>query len=143
MTMRTVVTFVMIFVVWSCAEKVVEPPEDLISEEKMTDILHDLALLRAAKTSFSYHLEDSNVEIMDFLYQKYQIDSTQFVQSDKYYASVPLRYQMIYEKVEARLEKKRKELEESNQKRNDSTRAAQQKRADSLNKVKKEAKPSS
>nr|WP_298996901.1 DUF4296 domain-containing protein [uncultured Allomuricauda sp.] len=141
--MRTVVTFVMIFVVWSCAEKVVEPPEDLISEEKMTDILHDLALLRAAKTSFSYHLEDSNVEIMDFLYQKYQIDSTQFVQSDKYYASVPLRYQMIYEKVEARLEKKRKELEESNQKRNDSTRAAQQKRADSLNKVKKEAKPSS
>ncbi|WP_422857865.1 DUF4296 domain-containing protein [Flagellimonas sp. S174] len=141
--MRTVVTFVMIFVVWSCAEKVVEPPEDLISEEKMTDILHDLALLRAAKTSFSYHLEDNNVEIMDFLYQKYQIDSTQFVQSDKYYASVPLRYQMIYEKVEARLEKKRKELEESNQKRNDSTRAAQQRRADSLNKVKKEAKPSS
>ncbi|PRX56533.1 DUF4296 domain-containing protein [Flagellimonas meridianipacifica] len=143
MTKRTVLAFVLVLAVWSCAEKVVEPPEDLISEEKMVDILHDLALLRAAKTSFNYYLEDNSVETMDFLYKKYQIDSIQFVQSDKYYASIPLRYQMIYEKVEARLEAKRKVLEEDSQKRNDSTRAAQQNRADSLNKVRKEAKPSS
>lgn len=128
---------------WSCAEKVVEPPENLISEDKMVDILHDLALLNATKASFGYYLEQNNLKTMDFLFQKYQIDSTQFAQSDKYYASVPLKYQMIYEKVEARLEAKRKTLEEDNKKRNDSTREAQKKRADSLNSLRKGPKPAS
>ena len=80
---------------------------------------------------------------MDFLFQKYQIDSTQFAQSDKYYASIPLQYQMIYEQVEARLEKKRKALEDENTKRNDSTRAAQKKRTDSLRNLRKDTIPSS
>ncbi|WP_435623664.1 DUF4296 domain-containing protein [Flagellimonas sp.] len=126
-----------------CAQKVIEPPENLIPESKMVDILHDLAILTAAKKSFAYVLDNNNVEAMDFIFQKYQIDSTQFAQSDKYYASIPLQYQMIYEKVEVRLEKKRKALEEENTKRNDSTRAAQQKRSDSLRNLRKDTIPSS
>lgn len=131
------------FLVVACAEKVVEPPENLIPEAKMVDILHDLAVLNATKTSFAYILDKNNVKTMDFLFQKYQIDSTQFAQSDKYYASIPLQYQMIYEQVEARLEKKRKALEDQNTKRNDSTRAAQKKRTDSLRNLRKDTIPSS
>ena len=131
------------FLVVACAEKVVEPPENLIPEAKMVDILHDLAVLNATKTSFAYILDKNNVKTMDFLFQKYQIDSTQFAQSDKYYASIPLQYQMIYEQVEARLEKKRKALEDQNTKRNDSTRAAQKKRTDSLRNLRKDTIPAS
>lgn len=131
------------FLIWACAEKVVEPPENLIPEQKMVEILHDLAVLNATENSFAYIMEQYQVNTMDFLFRKYQIDSTQFAQSDKYYASIPLQYQMIYEKVEAKLEKRRAILEENNKKRNDSTRAAQKKRADSLNALKKKANPSS
>ncbi|MEM9361625.1 MAG: DUF4296 domain-containing protein [Bacteroidota bacterium] len=141
--MRKVLFLVFGILVWSCAEKVVEPPANLISEEKMVDILHDLALLNATKTSFAHYLEQNNVKTMDFLFRKYEIDSTQFTQSNKYYASIPLKYQMIYEKVEARLEARRKTLEDNNRKRNDSTRAAQKQRSDSLKNLKKAPKPSS
>ena len=141
--MRQVLFFVAGILLWSCAEKVVEPPEDLISEEKMVDVLHDLALLNSTKTSFAYYLEQNNLKTMEFLFQKYQIDSTQFAQSNNYYASIPLKYQMIYEKVEAKLETKRKTLEEDNKKRNDSTRAVQKKKTDSLKNLKKAPKPSS
>ncbi|MEM8846734.1 MAG: DUF4296 domain-containing protein [Bacteroidota bacterium] len=141
--MRQVLFFVAGILLWSCAEKVVEPPENLISEEKMVDVLHDLALLNSTKTSFAYYLEQNNLKTMEFLFQKYQIDSTQFAQSNNYYASIPLKYQMIYEKVEAKLETKRKTLEEGNKKRNDSTRAVQKKKTDSLKNLKKASKPSS
>ncbi len=126
----------------ACAEKVVEPPENLIPEEQMVDILHDLALLNATKTSFAYIMEQNDVNTMDFLFGKYQIDSIQWAESNRYYASIPLQYQIIYEQVEAKLEAKRKILEENNQKRNDSARAAQQKRSDSLKNLQK-VKPSS
>ena len=136
--------FLFLFVIaLGCGEKVVEPHRNLISKEKKTDVLHDLALQKAAKTSYSDVLEQKNVEIMDFLFRKYQIDSTQFVESDRYYASLPLEYQAIYEEVEARIEKKRKFIEEDNQKRNDSVRKAQEAKTDSLKKLRKDIKEAS
>lgn len=141
--MKRILPFIIGLLLWSCAEKVVEPPEDLIPEEKMVEILHDLAILNATKTSFKYFIDRYSVKTMDFLFDKYEIDSTQFAQSDRYYASVPLRYQMIYEKVEERLEERRKILEEIKKKQNDSTRAIQQKRTDSIKNIRKETKPSS
>ena len=135
--MKRILPFIIGLLLWSCAERVVEPPENLISEDKMVEILHDLAVLNATKTSFKYFLDSNSLQTMDFLFEKYKIDSTQFAQSDRYYASVPLRYQMIYERVEERLEERRKTLEEIKKKRNDSTRSIQQKRTDSLKNIKK------
>ncbi|MEO0902898.1 MAG: DUF4296 domain-containing protein, partial [Bacteroidota bacterium] len=114
--MRQVLFFVAGILLWSCAEKVVEPPENLISEEKMVDVLHDLALLNSTKTSFAYY--------------QFGISEKEIPSSLDYFA--PNSRQMIYEKVEAKLETKRKTLEEGNKKRNDSTRAVQKKKTDSL-----------
>ncbi len=135
--MKRILPFIIGLLLWSCAERVVEPPENLISEDKMVEILHDLAVLNATKTSFKYFLDSNSLQTMVFLFEKYKFDSTQFAQSDRYYASVPLRYQMIYERVEERLEERRKTLEEIKKKRNDSTRSIQQKRTDSLKNIKK------
>lgn len=128
---KLVFLFVFLMVV-SCAEKVVEEPENLIPKEKMIAVLHDLAILNATKTTVGAKLDESGIDIMEFLYEKYQIDSTQFSESDLYYASFPLEYQSIYTEVEARLENRQKTMEEEIEKRNDSIRKANEKRRDSV-----------
>lgn len=111
----------------ACSEKVVEKPENLIPKEKMVEILQDLAVLNAAKQHIKPILEHKEITIMDFLYKKHGIDSTQFVQSDLYYASVPLEYQAIYEKVDAQLERKKAVLEDASKNRNKSKRDTKKK----------------
>ncbi|WP_245545061.1 DUF4296 domain-containing protein [Flagellimonas ruestringensis] len=124
----------------SCAEKVVEEPENLIPKEKMTEILHDLAILNAAKSGAAKKFEESGIDIMEFLYKKYGIDSTQFSQSDLYYASLPLEYQTIYKQVEARLKRQKDTLEAIGERRNDSVRKANLKRSDSLKAIQEKGK---
>lgn len=111
-----------LIVLISCGEKVIEKPDNLIPEDKMTDILYDLALLNSAKNTNPAIFEKNNIEIMDFLYSKHGIDSTLFVTSDVYYASIPLEYQAIYKKVEAKLEKRKKSIEDAVKKVNDSVK---------------------
>ena len=81
-----------------------EKPENLIPKEKMVEIIRDLSLLNAAKSTSITVLRRNNIEPMPYLYTKYDIDSTQFSDSDLYYASLPEEYEDIYAKVEARLE---------------------------------------
>ncbi|SFB66960.1 protein of unknown function [Flagellimonas taeanensis] len=129
--------FLLVFLmVVSCAEKVVEEPDNLIPKEKMVDILHDLAILNATKTTVGAKLDESDIDVMEFLYKKYQIDSTQFSESDLYYASLPLEYQTIYTEVETRLDKWQKAMEEATEKKNDSIRKANEKRSDSIRSAK-------
>ena len=84
----------------------------------------------------------NEIEVMEFLYEKHQIDSTQFAQSDLYYASLPLEYQLIYEEVESKLDDRKTLLEERTKKRNDSARAKSTKVKDSLKKIQKPEKKS-
>ncbi|MEJ2584408.1 MAG: DUF4296 domain-containing protein [Robiginitalea sp.] len=89
-----------------------EEPDNLIPREKMSEILYDMALLDAIDNSYPQVLEENDLKVMEFLYEKHGIDSLQFVQSDLYYASVPVEYQKIYETVEERLTRKRDSVSE-------------------------------
>ncbi|NDV15164.1 DUF4296 domain-containing protein [Muricauda sp. TY007] len=135
--MKYIITFFLgLMLLVSCAEKVVEEPENLIPKEEMTEILHDLAILNAAKSGARNKFNESGIDVMEFLYEKYGIDSTQFSQSDLYYASLPLEYQTIYQEVEARLKRQKDTLEAIGKRRNDSVRKANLKRSDSLKALK-------
>ena len=96
----------------SCGKKLMEEPEELIPSEKMVDILYDMALLDAIDNSYPQTLEENDISEMDFVFEKYGIDSLQFVQSDLYYASIPAEYQKIYEAVEDRLTQERDSITE-------------------------------
>lgn len=96
-------SIVIISALFSCGEEVVEKPVNLISKDKMIDILYDLAIINAAKSSGPTVMENMNFEPMDYIYNKYQVDSAQFVNSDLYYASLPLEYEDIYKKLENRI----------------------------------------
>ncbi len=117
---------------FSCGEKVVEKPENLIPKDKMVNILYDLSILKASKSSYRNMMDEVGIETMDFLYKKYQIDSAQLSQSNLYYASFPLEYQAIYEEIEAILKEKHAALEETTQNRNDSIAKTRKVNLDSI-----------
>jgi len=125
-----------ILMLMGCAQQVVEKPKDLIPREKMVDILHDLALLNATRSTLGNRMEETGTDVMEFLYGRYGIDSVQFVQSDLYYAAQPLVYQALYTEVESRLQARSKILEEVAEKRSDSIQKASERRQDSINRSK-------
>lgn len=89
---------------FSCNSSSIEKPKNLIDKDKMVDILYDVSLLEAVKTqniNGGMTLKMSN----DYIYKKYKIDSTQFVKSNKYYASDIEEYKKMFEKIKERLNK--------------------------------------
>lgn len=110
-----------ILLLLGCSENLLEKPDNLIPEDKMVEVLKDLAIVNAAKSTNISVLQDNGIEPMAYIYEKHGIDSTQFVESDRYYASLPVKYEQIYIKVESKLEKETKKIEEA-KKGNDSLR---------------------
>jgi hypothetical protein len=94
----------------SCQKAVVEKPDKQIDKDVMVDILYDLALLEAIKTQ-NVSESDNNVNVSKYIYKKYKIDSIQFVQNNKYYASNIEEYKKMFERVKSRLEKENKKVE--------------------------------
>ena len=110
---RLVILVALILMVSSCKEELIKPPENLITKDKMSVILYDLALVTAAKNTSIDVLKKNNIEAMKYIYTKHGIDSLQFVESDVYYASNPEVYGEIYEGVEAKLKGDLKVVEDA------------------------------
>ncbi|WP_297793018.1 DUF4296 domain-containing protein [uncultured Eudoraea sp.] len=104
----------------SCGEEVIEKPNSLIAKEKMVDILYDMAIINAAKTTGPHVMENRGFNPMEFIYDKYDIDSMQFVSSDLYYASQPLEYEEIYRKLEDRIKKEKDRFDKMKEQEKDS-----------------------
>jgi len=72
----------------SCTSNtILEKPKNLISKDKMADILTDLFLATGAKSVKNTHGK-RQINYMDLVYEKYQIDSTQYKESNFYYTSL-------------------------------------------------------
>lgn len=100
----------------------VDQPDNILSKEKMTAILYDMAILNSAKNTNPKVLVENNIEIMDYIYEKHSIDSLQFVESDVYYAALPEAYQEIYKGVEQRLDRMKEKMDTEARQKLDSTR---------------------
>ena len=135
--MKTYITylFIALFVLISCKEEAVPKPDNLLSKEKMAEILYDVTLINAAKGVNKKKLEDSYMHLDAYIYQKHAIDSVVFLESNNYYAANPMQYDEIYGIVQARLTKERKAVGEAIE--------AEQKRKDSLQKARIEAQKNS
>ncbi len=102
---------VLMLLLFSCAEKLIEKPDNVIPQDKMVLILKDMAIINAAKGTNLGKLKDNGVDPTTYVFEKYEVDSAQFVDSDRYYASLPIVYESIYKEVEASLENQRVQLE--------------------------------
>lgn len=133
--MRILIVILLLTCLISCVEETIKKPDNLIPPDKMSLILYDLALVNSAKSTNPAILESNNIETMPYIYDKYGIDSVQFVKSDTYYASRPMEYEAIYRAVERRLEKEKEELEEERRRVSDSVRIeAENRRVEKLKK---------
>lgn len=95
---------------FGCGDSAVEKPKNLIDEDTMVDIFYDLSLLDAIKSHNPGKLQQAKDPNL-YIYKKYKIDSVQFAQSNRYYASDIKGYKKMYQRVGRRLERTRKSLE--------------------------------
>ena len=113
--MKKFIIILLSLVVVSCVEKLIKKPDNLIPRNKMVAILKDMAILNAGKATKTNTriLKENGIEPTQHLFEKYDIDSTVFVEIDRYYASLPLAYVSIYEEIEALLTKEKKLMDET------------------------------
>lgn len=97
----------------SCSEPLKQPPENLVPQEKMLEIYYDLAVLTALNNMTPATLKNQNIEMMQYLYDKYEIDSITLSQSNTYYASLPDVYDKMFDSIQIKLQNKVDEINDS------------------------------
>lgn len=135
--MKYIFGFFLIFTLFACSDKTIEKPDNLIEEAKMENILYDLALLQAIKGNDAKLLPKNNIDPKKYVFQKYKIDSLQFVNSNKYYSADIENYKSIYERVLERIKNNKAKAEKALKKE---TKAKQKKAKDSISKSDKKNK---
>ncbi|MFD0932747.1 DUF4296 domain-containing protein [Psychroflexus salinarum] len=110
----------------------VEKPDRLLNKSEMIDLLYDMVLLDAAASVNDKKLEDLDVEMLEFLSKKYNIDTTDLKQNILYYNLEFDQNLEIYEKVKDSIEILEKAYD-SISKVSDSLRRLELKKQDSIN----------
>ncbi|QEE49064.1 DUF4296 domain-containing protein [Flavobacterium alkalisoli] len=105
----TVILFAL--VVLAACNKGPEKPQNFIEEDKMEDILYDVALLQSMSSFAPGVLHDNDITVNDYLYKKYDMDSLTFTENHTYYASDFERYQKLMERVTDRLRAEKTEVD--------------------------------
>ena len=85
--------------------------ENLIPKEQMIDLLTYLLLANGSRSIKNTQLK-RNVNYYPLVFEKYNIDTVQFRESNYYYATKVDEYDEIIRKVEARLEALLKQFED-------------------------------
>lgn len=91
-------------------------PENLIPEDKMVEILVDMAKIDAAFSISTEEYKKRGVVGRELILEKHDIDSIQLVKSNAYYAEDFKANQRIYEAVQTRLQRENDSLRELNDK---------------------------
>lgn len=88
-----------------------EKPENLISKDKMVQILAESYTGNAARSVRNRTLRDAGVALDSILYSQFDIDSVSFAESNTYYASQINDYIDIISQVETILDGRKKKLD--------------------------------
>jgi hypothetical protein len=85
----------------SCSDQ--NSPTDLMSEQQMVDFLLDINIINSSR-AYRNNSDLNYYNIKDtFLYEKHNIDSLQFVNSNSYYSSKPKQYLRIYFELQKKM----------------------------------------
>src|SRR5699024_7259965 len=86
-------------------------PDNLIPEEKMVNILVDMAKLNAAQGVSTKNYRKRHVNAKELMFEKYDIDILQLIKSNNYYAEHFDVNARIYDSVRSKLQLEKKRLE--------------------------------
>ncbi|QDO93515.1 DUF4296 domain-containing protein [Formosa sediminum] len=129
---RLLIAILTFFCVLSC-HQVSKPkkPKNLISREKMVDIIIDMSLLTSTRGFDKKNLDSNGITVQSYIYDKYNIDSLQFAESNEYYIFNLDEYDALYEKVDDSLKVLKKQFQEIQDQEEEAKR-----KKDSLDKLK-------
>ena len=102
--MRIILTLIILVIVQSCKDFNNKKPENLISEDKIVEIFFDLEIINAARGDNKKIIEEKISNVNNYLQNKYKIGIDQFENSISYYSSDILKYSMIIQEVEQKLD---------------------------------------
>lgn len=102
--MKKLAYILSLFVLFSCGEEKAEKPKNLLPEDKIVNMLYDIAVLQAISSYQPKALDSSRVDGKNYIFKKYKTDSLTFAQSHEYYAMDLKRYEGIQKKVAARID---------------------------------------
>lgn len=98
------VVFILSLLSISCQNiEMPEKPDNLIDRNTMVEILVDTYLSNAVRSKNFQEVKDENIRLEKYIYQKYAIDSLQFVRSNAYYTADMDGYLLILKEVEQKL----------------------------------------
>ncbi|GAA4275383.1 DUF4296 domain-containing protein [Aquimarina mytili] len=86
-------------------------PKVLIGEDRMVEILTDIAFVKAAKSSNRKVFEQKKINPEKYILNKYGIDSIVFAENNTWYAGQLEKYEEIFKRVKGNLEKSRDAFE--------------------------------
>lgn len=99
--MKKTILFCFSLLLFSCADKPVQKPDILLDQQVMENILFDIVLLQAQNTIKPGEKKDINSA--EYIYTKYNIDSTTYIQNHKYYASDVTNFKKMYNHINDRI----------------------------------------
>jgi len=113
----------------------VEKPEHFLNKSEMKNLIYDMVLLDAAVSVNKRRLEELDIEFLEFLSKKYNIDSTDLKQNILYYNLNFDENTEIYTEVKDSISKLEK-VYDSISKVSDSLEKVELKKQDSIQKLK-------
>ncbi len=124
--MNKILIYCFLFLTCICCQSLDKPitPKNILTEDRMVEILSDMAFINAAKSSNRKVFEENSINPESIILKKYNIDSATFAQNNAWYSSKFEKYKDIVTRVKANIEKettRHKEL----QKKEDSLKAIQ------------------
>ena len=102
--------FVAGIVFWSCSESL-KKPSNLIPQDKMIDIFYDMNMFQTIRNNDYRLYESHNINPEQYIYTKYNIDSLQLAQSNKYYALNAGEYEKMLDAVIDRINTEKEKIE--------------------------------
>lgn len=140
--MKRILILLFAILIGSCKNNRIDRPEkpkNLLSQDQMVEVIYDMTLMSAAKGLNRRIIENNGVDPEAFVFEKHNIDSVQFAESNRYYSYDIKVYESIYQRVKTKLEAQKKVFNSELKKRAtkaDSISNANTIRRDSLIRVK-------
>ncbi|AXG73460.1 DUF4296 domain-containing protein [Flavobacterium arcticum] len=110
--MKRAALILLAFLVLGCNDNAPKEPEKLLSEEEMVNVLYDITMLQSIRSFKPQVLRENHVDVAEYVYNKYDIDSTIFAQNHTYYASQLDVYERIHNKVSDSVKKQQEPFKE-------------------------------
>ena len=98
------------FIVACTSNTIVKKPDNLIPKDQMVDLLTDMLLAAGGQSIKNVDMQ-RRINYFPTVYEKYNIDSTRFKESNYYYTSRIDDYDEILGKVDARLKSLKEQIE--------------------------------